>query len=94
MYEFLGIINLMSSANSSTFQPSEEGRSVQRLKRCDKHGDNDEDNSPKNVNNGHNTSSQKYRQKHYPGTKFVIQNRNAKFVVNNGHFLNFYKISN
>ena len=36
---------------SSTFQPSEEDRSVQRLKRCDKHGDKDEDNSPKNVNN-------------------------------------------
>ena len=32
---------------SSTFQPPEEGRSVQR---CDKHGDKDEDNSPKNVN--------------------------------------------
>ena len=36
---------------SSTFQPPEEGRSVQRPKRCDKHGDKDEDNSPKNVNN-------------------------------------------
>ena len=24
---------------------------VQRLKRCDKHGDKEEDNSPKNVNN-------------------------------------------
>ncbi len=36
---------------SSTFQPPEEGRSVQRSKRCDKHGDKDEDNSPKNVNN-------------------------------------------
>ena len=30
-------------------------------KRCDKPGDKDEDNSPKNVNNVHNTSSQKYR---------------------------------
>ena len=47
---------------SSTFQPTEEGRSVQRPKRCDKHGGKDEDNSPKNVNNVHNTSSQKYRQ--------------------------------
>ena len=47
---------------SSTFQPHEEGRSGQRPKRCDKHGDKDEDNSPKNVNNVHNTSSHKYRQ--------------------------------
>ena len=36
---------------SSTFQPPEEGRSVQRPKCCDKHGDKDEENSPKNVNN-------------------------------------------
>ena len=36
---------------SSTFQPPEEGWSVQRSKRCDKHGDKDEVNSPKNVNN-------------------------------------------
>ena len=35
---------------SSTFQSSEEGRSVQRPKRCDKHGNKNEDNSPKNVN--------------------------------------------
>ena len=47
---------------SSTFQPPEEGWSVQWLKRCDKHGDKDEDNSPKNVNNVHNNSSQKYRE--------------------------------
>ena len=46
---------------SSTFQPPEEGRRVQRPKPCDKLGDKDEDNSPKNVNNVHNTSSQKYR---------------------------------
>ena len=32
---------------SSTFQPLEEGQSIQRLKCCDKHGDKDEDNSPK-----------------------------------------------
>ena len=36
---------------SSSFQPPEESRSTQRPKRCDKHGDEDEDNSPKNVNN-------------------------------------------
>ena len=36
---------------SSTFQLPEEGRRVQRLKRCDKHGEEDEDNSLKNVNN-------------------------------------------
>ena len=36
---------------SSTFQPLEEDRSVQRPKRCDKIGDKDEDNSPNNVNN-------------------------------------------
>ena len=40
---------------SSTFQPPEEGWSVQRPKRCDKHGDKDEDNSPKNVNNAPKT---------------------------------------
>ena len=48
---------------SSTFQPPEEGRSVQRPKYCDKHGDKDKENSPKNVNYVHDTSSQKYRQK-------------------------------
>ena len=47
----------------STFQPPEEGWSVQWPKHCDKHGDKDEDNSLKHVNNVHNTSSQKYRQK-------------------------------
>ena len=36
---------------SLTFQPPEEGWSVQRPKCCDNHGDKDEDNSPKNVNN-------------------------------------------
>ena len=36
---------------SLTFQPPEEGRSIQRVKRCDKHGDQNEDNSLKNVNN-------------------------------------------
>ena len=36
---------------SSTFQPPEEGWSVQRPKRCDKHGEKDEDNSPKKINN-------------------------------------------
>ena len=35
---------------SSTFQPPEEGRSVQGLKCCDKHGDKDEDSSLKIVN--------------------------------------------
>ena len=47
---------------SSTFQPPEEGWSVQWPKHCDKHGDKDKDNSPKNANSVHNTSSQKYRQ--------------------------------
>ena len=47
---------------SSTFQPPEEGWSVLRSKCCDKHGDKDEDNILKNVNNVHNTSYQKYRQ--------------------------------
>ena len=36
---------------SLTFQPLEEGRSVQRPKRCDKHGVKDEDNRQKKVNN-------------------------------------------
>ena len=32
---------------SSTFQPPEEGQGIQRPKRCDKHGNKDEDNSLK-----------------------------------------------
>ena len=36
---------------SSTFQRPEEGPGVQWPKRFDKHGDKDENNSPKNVNN-------------------------------------------
>ena len=47
---------------STTFQLPEEGRSVQRPKRRDKHGDKDMDISPKNVNNVRHTSSQKYKQ--------------------------------
>ena len=35
---------------SSTFQLSKEGQSIQRPKCCDKHGDKNDDNSPKNVN--------------------------------------------
>ena len=34
----------------STFQLPEKSWSVQRPKRCDKHGEKDEDNGPKNVN--------------------------------------------
>ena len=51
-----------NKGSSSTFLPPEEGRSVQRPKRCDKHGDKDEENSLKNINTVHNTSSQKHRQ--------------------------------
>ena len=47
---------------SSTFQQPEEDQSVQRPKRCDKHGEKDGDNSPKNVNNVHNGISRKYKQ--------------------------------
>ena len=36
---------------SSTFQPTEEDRSVQQPKPYDKHAVKDEDSSPKNVNN-------------------------------------------
>ena len=36
---------------SSTFQPPEEGRSVQPPKRCNKHDDKDKSNIPKNINN-------------------------------------------
>ena len=36
---------------SFTFQPPEEGWSVQQLKLCDKHGDKDEYNSQKIFNN-------------------------------------------
>ena len=39
---------------SSTFQQSEKGWSIQWPKCCDKHGNKDEDNCPKNVNNVHN----------------------------------------
>ena len=39
-----------NKGSSSTFQPPEEGRSIQWPKRCDKHCDQDEDNSLKNVN--------------------------------------------
>ena len=38
---------------SSTFQPLDEGGSVQRPKCCDKHGNKDVVNSPKNVNITH-----------------------------------------
>ena len=37
----------------STFQPPEEGRSIQWPKCCDKHGNKNEDNILKNVNNVH-----------------------------------------
>ena len=37
---------------SSTFQPLKEGRSIQRTKLWDKHGDKDEDNHLKNVIKG------------------------------------------
>ena len=40
-----------NKGRSSTFQPPEEGRSVQQPKHRDKHSDKDEDNSPKIVNN-------------------------------------------
>ena len=60
---------------SSTFQPPEEGRSVQRPKRCDKHGEKNEDNSPKNVNNVHNTTSQKYRQ------NYKISRNDIQYVI-------------
>ena len=40
---------------SSTFQPPEEGRSVQQPKLSDKHDDKDGQKSPKNINNVHNT---------------------------------------
>ena len=43
--------SMVSKIKSLKFQPPEEGRSVKRVKRCDKHGDKDEDNSPKNVTN-------------------------------------------
>ena len=53
LYECIIIVypGKQNKALSSTSQPPEEGRSVQLLKRCDKHGDKDENNSPKNVNN-------------------------------------------
>ena len=41
---------------SSKFQPPGEGRSLQRPKCSDKRDNEDEDNSPKNVNNVHNTT--------------------------------------
>ena len=48
------------SEESSTFPTPEEGRSVLQPKRCDKHRDRDDDNSPYKV---YNIASQKYRQK-------------------------------
>ena len=45
-----------------------------RPKRCDKHGDKDEDNRLKNVNNVHNSSSQKYRQAFILVKQFKCQN--------------------
>ena len=48
---FRNIYLLLNKGLSLTSQPPEEGQSVQRLKRCDKHGGKDEDNSPKNLNN-------------------------------------------
>ena len=42
------ILELFGICNMPLLQ---EGRSVQRPKRCLKHGDKDEDSSPKNVNN-------------------------------------------
>ena len=36
---------------SLTFQAPKEGQILQWLKRCDKDGNKDEDNNPKNVNN-------------------------------------------
>ena len=41
-----------NKGQGSTFQPPEEGLSIQWLK-CDKHGNKDEDNSLKNKNNYH-----------------------------------------
>ena len=43
--------NKRNKGLSSTFQPPEEGQSIQQLKCCDKHGDKDEHNSPNHVNN-------------------------------------------
>ena len=48
---------------SSTFQPPEEGRSVQQPNRCDKYGVKEEDNSPKNVNYVHKKKSFKHVEK-------------------------------
>ena len=44
LFQVVGMSNL-------TFNPPEEGRSVQQPERCDKHGDKDDDNSKKNLNN-------------------------------------------
>ena len=81
---------------SSTFQPPEEGQSIQQPKRCDKHGNKDEDNSPKNV---HNTSSQKYRRmKYFCFICFIVIsffsylfNIDLLFLLN--HYLVIYYIS-
>ena len=71
---------------SSRFQPPEEGRSVQQTKRSDEQGDKDEDNSPKNVNNVHITSSQKYRQikrslRITNKKTFLIKHWNTKYLA-------------
>ena len=66
---------------SSTFQPPEEGQSVQRPKHCDKNGDKDEDNSLKNVSNVHNTSLQKYR------LMIIVQIRFLLYIIGNNNCL-------
>ena len=65
---------------SSTFQPPEEGQSVQRPKRFDKHGDKDEDYRPKNVNNVHNTSSQIYRKFNFLSVGSVAKSSSIHFL--------------
>ena len=56
------LFGYVTGSNQQLYLLCHVSLSVQPSKLCDKHGDKDEDNSPKNVNNVHNTSSQKYRQ--------------------------------
>ena len=76
---------------SSTFQPPEEGWSVQRPKRYDKRGDKYKDNSAKNV---HNTSSQKCRHIYIYIYIYIYNHSIAPKVIHNDLFniINAYLI--
>ena len=70
----------------------EEGRSVQRPKRWDKHGDKDEDNSPKNVNNVLINSFAEHFFRNF-FTKFVLNRLNDNHLYHHHHVVPLARIS-